>query len=379
MPSLLRAVCLALAVAALPGLAAAKPLAGVAKAPFGHMPDGRAVDIYTLTNQHGLKARIMTLGATLVSLTAPDRNGHLADVVLGCDSVEPYLAGVPYFGATIGRYAGRIAGARFALDGRTYELPKNEGANTLHSGNMGFDKQLWRAAPVAGKVGPGLRLTYVSADGDAGFPGQLTVAVTYRLGNDNALTIDYRATTTAPTPVNLTNHAYFNLSGDPRHEIVDEVLMIDADRFLPVDAAHIPTGELRPVAGTPFDFRRPTAIGAQIDADDAQIGISRGYDNTWVLVKPRTDAVTTAAVVSDPGTGRVLEVRTTEPSLQVYTGNYLNGEPAGKGSVFVRRTGFTLETQHLPDSPNQPAFPSTILRPGQTFVSRTVYLFRTAK
>ena len=349
------------------------------KAPFGQTTDGKAVDIYTLTNKSGAEARIMTYGGTLVSLKVPDRNGQLGNIVLGFDSLDPYLAGVPYYGATIGRFGNRIAGGKFTLDGATYQLPTNNGPNSLHGGNKGFDKRVWTAKPFVNKQGPGLKLTYVSADGEEGYPGQLTTHVTYQLRNNNSLSIDYQATTTKPTPVNLTNHSYFNLSGDTDHSIVDETLMINADKFTPVDATLIPTGVLQPVAGSPFDFRKPTIIGAHINDDNQQIHYGPGYDHNWVLVKPKPGAMTTAAVFSDPTSGRVLEVKTTEPGLQFYTGNFQDGKPAGTGSVFKYRTGLTMETQHFPDSPNQPSFPSTILRPGHTYTSHTVFIFRTTK
>jgi aldose 1-epimerase len=333
----------------------------------------RAVDIYTLKNARGIEARIMTYGATLMSLKTPDRAGRLADIVLGFDTPEPYLAGVPYLGAVIGRYANRIGHARFSLDGTTYPLPANNGVNSLHGGIRGFDKRVWRAEPFESADAQGLRLTYVSAEGEEGYPGEMTARVTYEL-HANALAIAYEATTTAPTPVNLSNHTYFNLSGDPSRSIGDHVLTIHADTFTPTDATQIPTGELRDVSGTPFDFRSPAAIGARIDGDDEQLKIGRGYDHNWVLRKPAAHALATAAVLSDPGSGRTLEVRTTQPGLQFYSGNSLNvmrdGEP-----VFRKRTGLCLETQHFPDSPNKPSFPSTILEPGQAYSEKTVFVF----
>lgn len=359
------------------GAVAATP--HVQQAPFGHTKDGKPVSVYTLTNASGLEARVMTFGATLISLKTPDRNGHMADVVEGFDSIDPYLAGVPYYGATIGRYANRIANGRFTLDGKTYKLPQNDGPNCLHGGPEGFDKRLWSATPFETKQGPGLKLTYVSADGEEGFPGKMSVEVTYQLRNDNSLSIEYQATTNKPTVLNLTNHSYFNLSGDFKHSIVDEVVQINADKFTPVNSVLIPTGEIRSVQGTPFDFRKPMVIGARINSNDEQIRFAHGYDDNWVLVKPKPDAMTTAAVVTDPGTGRELEVRTTEPGVQFYTGNFQDGKPAGKGTVYQHRTGLTMETQHFPDSPNQPKFPSTVLRPGQTFHSQTLFIFRTAK
>jgi aldose 1-epimerase len=326
----------------------------VQASPFGQTASGEAVQIYTLTNKHGIEARIMTYGGTLVSLKTPDRSGKLQDIVLGFDTLDPYLAGVPYYGATIGRFGNRIAGGKFTLDGVAYQLPKNNGPNSLHGGDKGFDKRLWTAKPFETKQGPGLKLTYVSADGEEGYPGQLTTHVTYQLRNNNSLSIDYQATTTKPTVVNLTNHSYFNLSGDTDHSIVDETLMINANEFTPVDATLIPTGVLEPVAGTPFDFRKPAVIGAHINDDNQQIHYGPGYDHNWVLVKPKPGAMTTAAIFSDPTSGRVVEVKTTEPGLQFYTGNFQDGKPAGTGSVFKYRTGLTMETQHFPDSPNQP-------------------------
>jgi aldose 1-epimerase len=351
----------------------------VQQAPFGQTASGEAVQIYTLTNKHGIEARIMTYGGTLVSLKTPDRNGKLEDIVLGFDTLDPYLAGVPYYGATIGRFGNRIAGGKFTLDGAAYQLPTNNGPNSLHGGNQGFDKRVWTAKPFVNKQGPGLKLTYVSADGEEGYPGQLTTHVTYQLRNNNSLSIDYSATTTKPTVVNLTNHSYFNLSGDTDHSIVDEILTINADKFTPVDATLIPTGVLQPVAGTPFDLRKPTIIGMHINDDDQQIHYGPGYDHNWVLVKPKPGAMTTASVLSDPTSGRVLETKTTEPGLQFYTGNFQDGKPAGTGSVFKHRTGLTLEPQHFPDSPNQPSFPSTVLRPGHTYTSHTVFIFRMEK
>jgi aldose 1-epimerase len=371
----------ALAVAALLSAsadAAQPPHRAIGKTPFGRAGDS-IVDAYTLTNTHGVEARIITYGATIVSLKTPDRAGRLKNIVLGFDSLEPYLAGVPYFGATVGRYANRIAGGKFTLDGKTYQLPQNDGANSLHGGRKGFDKRVWTAEPSETPQGPALRLTYVSADGEEGYPGQLTAHVTYQLGNDDTLTIAFEATTTAPTPVNLANHAYFNLSGDPKQAILDHVLTIDADRFTPVDATLIPTGELRAVAGTPFDFRKPAVIGSRIEARDEQLTRGHGYDHNWVLNKSQLGALTLAAVLTDPKSGREVELRTTQPGVQFYSGNFLDGKPAGTGTVFAHRTGLCLETQHYPDSPNKPAFPSTILRPGQTYSEKTVLAFRTVK
>jgi aldose 1-epimerase len=367
------------AVAGLAGLGAL-PRAPVTiqKAPFGRARE-QAVDIYTLTNAHGIELRVMTYGAAIVSLKTPDRAGQLKNIVLGFDTLDPYLAGVPYFGATVGRYANRIANGRFVLDGKTYQLPQNDGANSLHGGIQGFDKRVWTARANPGAHGAELRLTYVSAAGEEGYPGALTAHVTYRLADDDTLAIEYEATTTAATPVNLANHAYFNLSGDPTHTILDHQLTINADRFTPVDATLIPTGELRAVAGTAFDFRAPYAIGKRIEDADEQLQRGHGYDHNWVLNKPQPGALTLAALLQDPDSGRSLELRTTQPGVQFYSGNFLNGKPAGGGSVFQYRTGLCLETQHFPDSPNQAAFPSTILRPGQVYREKTVLAFRTLK
>lgn len=352
--------------------------AATPKAAFGHTADGKPIDVYTLTNAKGVEARVMTYGGTLVSLKVPDRAGHLANVVLGFDNAQPYIAGVPFYGATIGRYGNRIANGKFALDGKSYQLTVNDGPNSLHGGK-GFDKRLWTAEPMQTKQGPALKLTYVSADGEEGYPGQLTVHVTYTLRNDNALSIKYEATTTKPTIVNLTNHSYFNLSGDPNNTILDDVLKINADTFTPVGKTLIPTGELKPVKGTPFDFRTATAIGARIEANDEQLKFGKGYDHNWVLNKPKAGTMTTAAVLSDPVSGRVMEVKTTEPGVQFYSGNFMDGKPAGAGTVYKHRTGLCLETQHFPDAPNHANFASTVLRPGQTYKTETVFVFLTAK
>jgi aldose 1-epimerase len=354
----------------------AAPARAARAAVFGHVGKD-AVEIYTLSNVNGIEAQIMTYGATIVSLKTPDRDGHLQNIVLGFDTLDPYLAGVPYYGATVGRYANRIARARFTLDGTTYNLVANDGANSLHGGTRGFDKRVWRSDATASRNS--LKLTYVSASGEEGYPGQLTAHVTYRLLDDDSLSIEYEATTTAPTPVNLTNHAYFNLSGDPTRSILEHKLTINADKFTPVDATLIPTGELRAVAGTPFDFRTEAVIGSRIDADDAQLSVGRGYDHNWALNAAHDNALRFAASLADPVSGRVLEVRTTQPGLQFYSGNFMNGKHAGQGSVYGYRTGLCLETQYFPDSPNQPAFPSTILRPGETYAQKTVLHFRTLK
>ena len=350
----------------------------VSKAPFGSV-GGHLVEIYTLTNVHGVQARIMTYGATIVSLKTPDRAGQLGNIVLGFDTLDPYLAGVPYFGATVGRFANRIASASFKLDGKTYQLAQNDGANSLHGGRQGFDKRIWSAHSIERAQGAVLTLTYVSAAGEEGYPGTLTARVTYRLSDDDTLAIEYEATTTAATPVNLANHAYFNLTGDPTRTIVDHVLTLNADRYTPVNATLIPTGELRAVAGTAFDFRAPHAIGSRINDSDEQLQRGHGYDHNWVLNREQPGTMTLAAVLQDPDSGRSLEIRTTQPGLQFYSGNFLNGKPAGGGSVYQYRTGVCLETQHFPDSPNQPAFPATVLRPGQIYSEKTILAFGTLK
>jgi aldose 1-epimerase len=354
--------------------ASQKPHRAIPKAPFGRAGD-QDVDAYTLTNTHGIEAKIITYGATLVSLKTPDRAGRLANIVLGFDTLAPYLAGVPYFGATVGRYANRIAAGRFVLEGKTYQLPRNDGPNSLHGGVHGFDKHVWTAEPL--DTGNALQLTYVSADGEEAYPGRLTAHVTYRLGDDDTLAIEFEATTTAPTPVNLANHAYFNLTGDPRNTILDHVLTLNADRFTPVDATLIPTGELRAVARTPFDFRKAETVGRRIGDKDEQLERGRGYDHNWVLDKSAPHALTLAAVLSDPKSGRSIELSTTQPGLQFYSGNFLDGKTTAGGTVFAHRTGLCLETQHFPDSPNHPSFPSTILRPGETYSEKTVLAFRT--
>jgi aldose 1-epimerase len=367
-----------LAVGAVPAIAATGSTHSPFASPWGKTSDG-TVDIYTLTNVHGVEARIATYGATLVSLKAPDRAGQLKSIVLGFDSLEPYLKGVPYYGATVGRYANRIAKARFTLDGKTYQLAANDGPNSLHGGKRGFDKRIWTAEILRPGQGNGVRFTYISAAGEEGYPGELTVHAVYRLDDRDNLEIEYTATTTAATPVNLANHAYFNLTGDPGNPVLDHVLTLNADRFTPVDATLIPTGELRSVEGTPFDFRTPHKVGERIEAHDEQLLLGHGYDHNWVLNKP-APGMSLAAVVTDPGTGRSLEVRTTQPGVQFYTGNFMNGKPVeAGGSVFAHRTGLCLETQHFPDSPNQPSFPSTVLRPGQTYSEKTVFSLRVVK
>jgi len=356
------------------------PASRVTSEPFGTLPDGTEATLYTLTNASGSSVSVTDYGGIVTSIVVPDRDGTLADVTLGFDSVEDYASeayrnALPYFGAIIGRYGNRIGGAQFEIDGETYQLAANNGPNHLHGGETGFDGVMWDAEPVEGEAA--VRLTRTSPDGEEGYPGNLDVAVTYTLTDDDRLVIDYEATTDAPTVVNLTNHTYFNLTGDPTNTILDHRLRINSDAFTPVDAGLIPTGEVRPVEGTPFDFRELTRIGDGIDADDEQIGFGPGYDHNWML-RETGGGLTEAARVVEPTTGRVLVVETTEPAIQFYAGNFLDGSITGKGGVsYGRRTGFCLETQHAPDSPNQPDFPSTVLRPGETYRSQTVYGFET--
>lgn len=343
--------------------------------PFGKMPDGQAVDLFVLKNAKGMEATITPYGATLVSLKAPDRSGNFADVLLGFDSLEGFLGNHPYFGAIVGRYGNRIGKARFQLGGKEYKLAANNAENSLHGGTRGFDKVLWtvRDAPAANK--PSIQLEYVSKDGEEGFPGQLTSTVRYTLQDDNSIKIEYSAVTDKETVVNLTNHAYFNLKGQGEGDILAHEIMINADRFTPVDKGLITTGKLQPVEGTPFDFRKSTAIGARINDAHEQIKFGGGYDHNWVL-NGQNGTMKLAAEVYEPSTGRVMQVHTTEPGLQFYTGNFLDGTIKGKGGkTYGKRSGFCLETQHFPDSPNKPEFPTTTLKPGETYTTQTVYRF----
>ena len=341
--------------------------------PFGTAPDGTPVEIYTLRNKSGMEARICTYGGIVVSLKTPDRTGTLGDVVLGYDSLDGYLKSSPYFGCLVGRYGNRIAKGQFTLDGVGYTLATNNYPNHLHGGVQGFDKRVWKAVAARTPEGPQLELTYASADGEEGFPGKLSVKAVYTLTAENALRLDYEATTDKPTVLNLTQHSYFNLAG--KGDILGHSVQIDADRFTPVDATAIPTGELKGVAGTPFDFRKPTPIGARIDQDDEQLKFGGGYDHNWVISKP-SGQLGVQARVHEPTTGRVLEVLSTEPGLQFYCGNFLDGSITGKGGwVYQHRNGFCMEPQHFPDSPNQPMFPSAVLRPGRTFRSTIIYRF----
>jgi aldose 1-epimerase len=341
---------------------------------FGKTEDGQPVNLYILSNKNGMEAAISNYGGTVVSLKVADRNGKFEDVVLGYDNLDGYATGKAYIGATVGRYANRIAHATFTLDGVNYTLAKNDGDNHLHGG---FNKRVWTANDVSGPAGQALELTYLSKDGEEGFPGTLPVKVVYTLTDQNELKIDYSATTDKDTVLNLTNHAYFNLAGQGNGDILQQQVMIRADRFTPIDATSIPTGELRSVKGTPFDFTNSTAIGARIDQDDQQLKLGRGYDHNWVLNNATPGSLFLAAQAYDPHSGRVLEVLTTEPGIQLYTGNFLDGVHGKDGKVYNRRYAFCLETQHFPDSPNHPNFPSTELKPGQHFQSTTVYKFST--
>lgn len=345
------------------------------RAPFGTTPAGESVEAFTLTNAHGVELRAVTYGGIIVSISVPDRHGRVADVVLGHDSLEDYISDSTYFGAIVGRFANRIAGARFTLDGKTYHLTANNGPNHLHGGRAGFDRVVWRGAPLPADHGIGIALSYTSPDGEEGYPGTLDTRVTYTLTDKNQLVVDYLATTDKATPVNLTQHSTFNLMGDGAGDIHGHLLWINADRMTPVDVTLIPTGGMATVAGGPFDFRSPTAIGARIATDDEQLRRGLGYDHSFVLNQGEPGLVHAARVV-EPASGRTLDVHTTEPGLHFYSGNSIDGRVAGKaGRVYRQRAGLCLETQHFPDSPNQPGFPSTILRPGTEYRSRTVFTF----
>jgi aldose 1-epimerase len=347
----------------------------ITRTAFGRTPSGDAVEAFTLTNAHGLEMRAVTYGGIIVSLSVPDRGGRVADVVLGHDSLEEYLSDSSYFGAIIGRFANRIAGARFAVDGKTYRLAANDGPNHLHGGRAGFDRVVWRAAPFHADDGAGVALSYRSPDGEEGYPGNLDVQVTYTLTDRNELVVDFLATTDQATPVNLTQHSCFNLTGDGAGDVLGHLLRINADLMTPVDESLIPTGRLAPVAGGPFDFRTLTGIGARIATDDEQLRRGRGYDHNFVLSRGQSGLVHAARVV-EPTSGRTLDVHTTEPGLQFYSGNSIDGRVIGKaGRVYGPRSGLCLETQHYPDSPNQPGFPSTLLRPDAQYRSRTVFAF----
>ena len=350
---------------------------GLTRQPFGQTKEGVPVDLYTLRNRNGAEARISNYGGLVISLKMPDRDGRLGDVVLGYDNLADYLKDTPYFGALIGRYGNRIAKGKFTLDGRQYTLATNNYTNALHGGLKGFDKVVWDAKVLTTPEGLALQLQYVSKDGEEGYPGTLSVTAVYALTEDNALRLEFTATTDKDTVLNLTHHSYFNLAG--KGDILHHEVMIAAGRFTPVDSTLIPTGQLQRVDGTPFDFRRPMAIGARIGQEDEQLKFGGGYDHNWVVDKP-AGQLGLMARVFEPTTGRVMEVLSTEPGLQFYSGNFLNGSNKGKGGwVYQFRNGFTMEPQHYPDSPNQPSFPSVVLKPGQVFHNTIIYRFSAQK
>jgi aldose 1-epimerase len=347
--------------------------------PFGKAPDGRQVDSYTLTNANGVEVRAINYGGNITWLSVPDRNGKAANIVLGFDSLEEYFVNAPSFGAIIGRYAGRIAKGKFTLDGVAYSLAINNGPNAIHGGIQGFSKVLWHTEPFKNAEGEGVVFTYHSKDGEEGFPGNLNTKVTYTLTENNELIFDYYATSDKATPLNFTQHTYFNLAGDGAGDVLGHEVMLNADGFAPIDGALIPTGEIRSVTGTPLDFTRPMAIGVRIHDAYEQLTLAGGYDQDFVI-RRNGDGLELAARVYDPTSGRRLEMATTEPAVHFYTGNFLDGSIRRKqGYAYQHRYGFCLETQHFPDSPNHPDFPSTILRPGETFRSRTICKFSVSK
>jgi aldose 1-epimerase len=349
---------------------------GIQKHAFGKTEDGQTVDLYVLRNNSGMEVSITNYGGAVVSLKAPDKAGKFADIVLGYDDLQGYITDKAFFGAIIGRYANRIAHGKFMLNGSTYSLAKNNGENSLHGGNKGFNKRVWTAKDISGAGGPALELSYSSKDGEEGYPGNLTARVLYTLTEKNELKIEYSATTDKDTVVNLTNHSYFNLAGQGNGDILSHRLTIHAVQFSPVDATLIPEALARNVRGTPFDFSQAESIGARINQDDQQLKFGLGYDHNWLLDAKGPHPLSLAAAVYEPNSGRIMEVWTTEPGVQFYSGNFLDGSVHGKdGKVYNRRFGFCLETQHFPDSPNHPAFPSTVLKPGQAFHSTTVYKF----
>jgi len=340
--------------------------------------DFDSIKLFTLKNDHGMIVKITNYGAIITSIIVPDRQGHLADVALGFHRLEDYMNSVdrPYFGAIVGRYGNRIAKGKFSLNGTEYKLATNNGENHLHGGIIGFDKVVWDAKPISGEGWSGVEMSYLAKDKEEGYPGNLSVSVTYKLNDKNELSVDYHATTDKETPVNLTQHTYFNLKGEGNGDILNHELTINADRFTPVDATQIPTGDLIGVENTPLDFTKPKTIGRDIKSKNQQIEYGNGFDHNFVLNRTKDQAMTMAARVHEPLTGRVLEVETTEPGLQFYCGNFLDGRLIGKsGKPYVQRGGFCLETQHFPDSPNHPQFPNTILHPGEEFNSRTVFRF----
>lgn len=341
---------------------------------FGYTQDGKKVTLYTLENKLGMQVSLMNYGATIVSIKTADNKGQINEITLGFDSLKQYLEKSPYFGATVGRYANRIARGKFTLQGRDYQLATNNGPNHLHGGNRGFDKVLWQAKTSVTDSGQTVTFHYTSTDGEEGYPGALEVAVSYTLSKANTLTLHYSATTTKPTIINLANHTYFNLKDAGATDILGHVLKINAENYTPVDATLIPTGEIAPVADTPFDFRRPHAIGERIDADNQQLVNSGGYDHNFVLGKD-TEAMRLAATVFEPTTGRVMNIVTTQPGVQFYSGNFLDGLKGRGGVIYNKHAAFCLETQHFPDSPHHKNFPSVVLKPGEKFESTTFYKF----
>jgi aldose 1-epimerase len=353
--------------------AAADP---IPKEVFGKTADGTTVDIYTLRNSKGAEARIINYGGIIVSLKVPDRDGKMGDVELGFDNLNDYLNRNPFFGCMVGRYGNRIGNAKFTLGGKQYTLAANNGPNSLHGGLKGFDKKLWAARSFQGDKGPSLELKYLSADGEEGFPGNLSVTATYTMTEDNAMQLEYVATTDKETVVNLTQHSYFNLSG--KGSVLDYELMIPADKFTPADKTQIPTGEIKSVEGTPFDFRKPTKIGARINNDDEQLKFGSGYDHNWVVTKPAGQLALLARVY-DPASGRVLEAFSTEPGFQFYTANHMSNVTGKGGAIYKAREAFCIEPQHYPDSPNKPNFPSAALKPGETYRNTIIYKFSVKK
>jgi aldose 1-epimerase len=351
-----------------------KAKARVDKRVFGKLEDGAPIDIYTLKNRNGLQVEITTYGGAVVSIKTPDRSGRMSDIVLGYGDANGYVSDISYFGALIGRYANRIARGRFTLNGVEYHLPQNNGVNHLHGGVRGFHKVVWKARELTRTDGVGLELTYLSKDNEEGYPGNLSVTVNYVLSDANELRIEYHATTDKETVINLTHHSYFNLAGAGMGDILRHEVKINADRFTPVDETLIPTGELRAVKGTPFDFSRATAIGSRINQADDQLVFGKGYDHNFVLNK-KGQELSLAATVYEPTSGRALEMWTTEPGVQLYSGNFLDKVRGKAGKVYNVHGGFCLEAQHFPDSPNQPAFPSTVLKPGERYTQTTVYKF----
>ena len=352
--------------------------ASISRTTYGTLPDGRSVDIYTMENAHGITVKFLSLGGCIAEIDTPDRGNHFGNIVLGHQDLQGYNSNLGYFGAIVGRYANRIAKGTFTLENKTYHLPINNGPNSLHGGNQGFNLQVWKVTPRSGPDSASAVLTYTSPDGQDGYPGTLSVRVTYTLDDTDALHIDYEATTDKPTVVNLTNHSYFNLNGNGSGSALDQLVQINADRYTPADATQIPTGEIAKVEGTPLDFRILHPIDARIATPFQQLILAHGYDHNWVLNKPQPGELSFAARAYSPKSGRILEVYTTEPGLQFYTANYMQGNLVGSSHTLYRQgSGYTFETQHFPDSPNHSNFPSTVLNPGQTFHSTTIFRFKT--